>query len=946
MTYVICALSLFSVGAVSADTQLSVTETVVISKMELIEGFSPLYHPKAYRGNPVALIPIRALAITTGRPEFASSMLSYMGIIGGKDQIAILKRVILETEVLKLQHPSDSVHAAMMALAILGNRGIIEAQVELEKMTHPGFWSVIPHDKIRAGWQPENHMAYEALLCYTWAGDEKFGQLAGGIKDEMLQIAKSKKEIDAINHGMKEILLCWKETVESQKEAGLWHSRNPTEALEKYIEANRSEEESTDELAKRIQESLRTAPYDLSLSTSPQYRFLREHKPLYVFPSRTSAEQIYHESIIEGSAWSSTLSVRIVGKGTVSIGEGKFTFPRNSRAELLAKPAPGWIFRGWQGTVNSAQSPRISVDMKMYEHALARFEYEPDLARFDLVSDLDSFLMDIGYAEKSMGPKLFEFDTGDIEYVLAEGKDSRQIAPNSIADVAEIALLQTILRDPDIEMTGNGGVSHSRLMQAWKENIALAQDELSGLPDYTVCVVAAYMTMGSWGHREVMPELLLEHYNVSISDKYETGAGLHDFGLEGDADNDGTWNVEEWGNALKLADNNNIADMEAVNIFTFCALEPETSGGVEKQDDGTFTYKDEVIQIGSEKHKAIVVDATGADSEYLSKGKVTLVDKGDKVMSFDAYVTDPPGFESVPLPKNTQFVCALGRELRLNLIGDAREKRHFRVWQVSNTMIDGSNKTSETLRLGNPEQIVSALRRSGGSKETEASNASGMIPLPDYVAWEGVGLQKHEVKVITDKAGNKYVTAPEWTYVEFTVPEFVNGRKQANLSASDRRAKVPYPEVDGKFYAHIGWVVTNRFGDSESVYSQLIVMDPRSGWFLKPIIISCDAGAPDPSDKIKYPLGANDQTFISGRKEWEASWREMAADHPTWWHILDSDEGLEVYGAQIKGKAKKVNGYWPGGLIDHAPALDATQFSDNVYYSVRTHTGYQVRNIR
>jgi hypothetical protein len=34
-----------------------------------------------------------------------------------------------------------------------------------------------------------------------------------------------------------------------------------------------------------------------------------------------------------------------------------------------------------------------------------------------------------------------------------------------------------------------------------------------------------------------------------------------------------------------------------------------------------------------------------------------------------AYVVDPPGFETVPLPSGS-FTCALGREIRVEVRGD------------------------------------------------------------------------------------------------------------------------------------------------------------------------------------------------------------------------------------------------------------------------------------
>ncbi|MGI6461874.1 MAG: hypothetical protein ACOX5J_17620 [Candidatus Hydrogenedentales bacterium] len=76
-----------------------------------------------------------------------------------------------------------------------------------------------------------------------------------------------------------------------------------------------------------------------------------------------------------------------------------------------------------------------------------------------------------------------------------------------------------------------------------------------------------------------------------------------------------------------------------------------------------------------------------------------------------AYVVDPPGFETVPLPSGS-FTCALGREIRVEVRGDTR---WFKTWHAPNTLIDGSTEESEVFRLGNLNPVVKATKRGYGS---------------------------------------------------------------------------------------------------------------------------------------------------------------------------------------------------------------------------------------
>lgn len=118
---------------------------------------------------------------------------------------------------------------------------------------------------------------------------------------------------------------------------------------------------------------------------------------------------------------------------------------------------------------------------------------------------------------------------------------------------------------------------------------------------------------------------------------------------------------------------------------------------------GIFVYDETAMTIGSPEHLALVADATGANGP-LQKGTVTFNNTPD--LTCEAFIIDPPGYESVPMPMGGAIVCALGRKFRVELTDDTR---WFHTWSAPDTLIDGGSGTSETFVLGNPSQQGGAL---------------------------------------------------------------------------------------------------------------------------------------------------------------------------------------------------------------------------------------------
>lgn len=90
-------------------------------------------------------------------------------------------------------------------------------------------------------------------------------------------------------------------------------------------------------------------------------------------------------------------------------------------------------------------------------------------------------------------------------------------------------------------------------------------------------LTAAYMTLGTFGHRETMPYYLDEAFDVATvdPDNYEL-FGARYFDDRGDVDNDGVWNIEEWRNAVRA--NGDIADITALALFVEAAMDRRWTG--------------------------------------------------------------------------------------------------------------------------------------------------------------------------------------------------------------------------------------------------------------------------------------------------------------------------------------------------------------------------------
>ena len=608
-----------------------------------------------------------------------------------------------------------------------------------------------------------------------------------------------------------------------------------------------------------------------------------------------------------------TLTITTDGQGTVT--PASQAIEPDSQIEVTATPATDWVFQGWDGDECSTENP-IVVTMDRGKHLTATFVYRPNATAFDFEGDLNQFLVDIGVLTGAVTDNVFAFDTG-----------------NGIPDVAELRLLQTLLQQATFNESVGGGCSNDLAWRSWQKNLLKAQADLPApIPAHLARLTAAYMTLGTRDHCGAIASLLMVHYSVTLSATGYDTQGARYFDKKGDVDNDGVWNPEEWNAALAAQEEPYVGVIYAatVNAFVQMAMDasiPETleSNGpyiyhgpaIYDENGVVFVTADDVIQLDSAKHLAVLAEATGANSAYIPTTTLTIGSTTGTDLKFDANVVDPPGFENVPLTKNQAFTCAKGRQIRVTMKGTEREKKWFKTWNAPGTLVNGTPSRSMVFRLGNNQQVITPVKRSVGS-----------IGLDSRLSWSAKGYQPEEAHTGMEGSTN-ILYAPEDTYVTLSYN-----------ASSGSGAK----SGTGETCKHVGWGVT---GHDMSVDSQVLCttsslqMDPSSGWAVTPTVSCCANEPPDPADY------SDNSEYLNDLSWYEACWDNFGnvSSAHSWTHTFKGDDGCTVTAAPIKRDSDygEIAGLTPGGTMDTAPyPANNINFTDMVYYNVKLKPGYQL----
>jgi hypothetical protein len=179
---------------------------------------------------------------------------------------------------------------------------------------------------------------------------------------------------------------------------------------------------------------------------------------------------------------------------------------------------------------------------------LAFFAHRPGIGSLNMLEDLAVYLVAIGVYTDPEEVENFYYDTG-VEDL--EGVETVYL-PNGIPDTVELMALQAVLQDPSVKAK-DSGVSHAMMWQLYQTCLAQAQIDLSAQNAAVQRAVAAYMTLGTFGHVGQVLKDVQTHFSVALDRSLYPNSGNRWFGADKDMDRDGATNKQEWDYALAQA---------------------------------------------------------------------------------------------------------------------------------------------------------------------------------------------------------------------------------------------------------------------------------------------------------------------------------------------------------------------------------------------------------
>ena len=234
------------------------------------------------------------------------------------------------------------------------------------------------------------------------------------------------------------------------------------------------------------------------------------------------------------------LVVEVKGGGSVTPGSG--LYDTGSEVTLTAVADTDWAFDEWWGDLpGRIDRYAESISFTIEDPMVVRVDFieRPGLSGLDMVGDLAYFLRFIG-----SNTAVNTFDRNGVDY---DSEMNHIYVGNGMPDVAELYLLETVLRTRHLSLTHRSGVSHEVVWDAWRKNLAQAETDLPGQDARVIRVVAAYMTVGDFDTVESTRDLVQSAIRGVAIDP-------HNYDLfpqrylywRRDADNDGVPNLAEW----------------------------------------------------------------------------------------------------------------------------------------------------------------------------------------------------------------------------------------------------------------------------------------------------------------------------------------------------------------------------------------------------------------
>jgi len=321
--------------------------------------------------------------------------------------------------------------------------------------------------------------------------------------------------------------------------------------------------------------------------------------PEYSFPVKQHTALTAH-FVPEGTIEFVTVQLETFGNGATIPAPGEYRIPRYAGTELdcveacqdaeplpqgcgdcepaqfrvTAVPAQDWFFWDWKALslVEPVRSAQAEIAVEFDSSVLASFVERPGLAELDLLADLAAFLVATNQIAAPADLYDLDVDWGDF---WVETDRSLQYIGNGMPDAAEFALLEAILKDPHLDFSPRGGVAHIAVWNYYTRNLEQAQLELPAAGGAVTRAVAAYMTLGSYGHQRRAAAFVDQYFSVTLDLNAYTQNAMKHLGPDRDPDRDRLSNLEEWENAYASMGGDPHA---ALATFAAAALDPEDGG--------------------------------------------------------------------------------------------------------------------------------------------------------------------------------------------------------------------------------------------------------------------------------------------------------------------------------------------------------------------------------
>ena len=231
------------------------------------------------------------------------------------------------------------------------------------------------------------------------------------------------------------------------------------------------------------------------------------------------------------------------GHGSTVPGPGDHLVNLGDSVTIVSQPEADYAHDYWLGPLDSGIDPRqatVTIPIVKDTAIVAKLVARPGMEAINMLSDMAYFLSQIPDAS---GSTVETFDKNEVEY----DDLGRVQTANGVPDSAELYLLEAVLKNRRLDLSGQSGVANDPVWEAWEQNVSRAQQDFPTQDPRVQRVIAGYLTLGDFGSAA-----FIEEVNESTFSSSTFAPGLYNrvaqrwLRAEADADNDGVSNREEW----------------------------------------------------------------------------------------------------------------------------------------------------------------------------------------------------------------------------------------------------------------------------------------------------------------------------------------------------------------------------------------------------------------